>query len=223
LSKSLLHTIAIHLDIIAPLAALFFVLFRKEKRLGEHIYIVIFLLIQLSLNSWIKIIMHCNCGNNIYLYKANCFLSFITLGLYFLHKWKPYTPPRNYRKATIALGVLSLTILALIYYDGFDEAFNSYSYSLAALSICTGCILYYYAKLKRPDIANIITSRSFWFVSGLFIYYAGCFFIFLSFKFLTLAKTPNASIVWSIHNIIFVPMCIAFSIGFRCSRPSHTI
>lgn len=223
MSRNLLHTIAIHLDIIAPLAALFFALFRKEKRLGEHAYIILFLLIQLSLNTWAKIIMHCNCGlTNIYLYKTNCLLSFITLSLYFLSKWKSYISPANHLRARIITGILSLIILAFIYFDGQDNAFNSYSYSLTALFICTWCILYYYAKLKKPDIAKITTTRSFWFVSGLFVYYAGCFFIFLSFKFLTLNKDPHVSSLWTFHNIMFVPMCIAFSTGFRC-QTSHTI
>lgn len=205
------------MDIIAPLVALFFAWFRKEKRLGEHIYIIIFLFIQLGLNTWAKAIMHCNCGlTNIYLYKTNCLLSFITLSLYFLHKWRPYISPAHHLYARIITGILSLVILAFIYFDGL-EAFNSYSYSLSALFICTWCILYYYAKLKKPDIANITNSRSFWFVSGLFIYYAGCFFIFLSFKFLTLTNDPHVSSLWAFHNIMFVPMCISFSTGFRCS------
>ena len=216
-----MHTIAIHLDIVAPLVALFFAMFRKEKRLGEHIYIVVYLLIQLGLNTWAKVFVHCNCGNNIYLYQANCLLSFITLGLYFMHKWKPYVSPRGYLRSSIITGAVLLMLLLLMNYEG-QEVFNSYSYSLTALFVCTCCILYYYGKLKKPDIARITSTRSFWFVSGLFIYYAGSFFIFLSFSFFTLDKTPNAPILWKIHNIIFVPMCTAISIGFRC-RTYHTI
>lgn len=209
------------MDIVAPLVALFFALLRKEKRLGEHIYIVVFLTIQLLLNTWIKIIFHCNCGHNIYLYKANCFLSFCALSLYFLHKWKPHAAPSSYRRTVLAAGLLGLIILAFISYET-SNALNSYSYSLTALFVCTGCIIYYYSKLQKPDIANITTTRSFWFISGLFIYYAGCFFIFLSFKFFTLAKIPNTSVLWTFHNIIFVPMCTAFSIAFRC-KTYHTI
>jgi len=203
------------LDIIAPLVAFFFAYFRKERALGEHAFIVIFLFIQLVLNTGAKIIMYTGGANNIYLYKANCLLSFVTISLYFLDKWKPYITSRE--RKLIALGISIITALIFIIFTfEQDNALNSYSYSLTALFICSYCILYYYQKLMKPEAARITHTRSFWFVSGLFVYYAGSFFIFLSFRFLTLDKTPNLSIIWIFHNLIFVPMCTAFSVGFRC-------
>ncbi|MDF2186993.1 hypothetical protein [Paraflavitalea sp. CAU 1676] len=221
MSKSLLHNITIHLDIIAPLVAFFFAYYRKEKKLGEHVFIVIYLFIQLVLNTGIKVIMHANWGPNIYLYKANCLFSFIVISLYFLQKWKPYITQREWRLIAIGTGIISLLIYIIFTFEQVD-AFNSYSYSITALFICTYCILYYYQKLLKPEAAKITHTRSFWFVSGLFLYYAGSFFIFLSFKFLTINDTPNASWVWKFHNLFFVPMCAAFSVGFRC-QTNHTI
>ena len=135
MNKFLLNTIN-HLDIAAPLVALFFAWFRKEKRLGEHVYMVIYLLIQLSLNTGAKIIDHCDLGRNIYMYQTNTLLSFIILSLYFLQKWQSYAQEKKFRYARIGIGLIAGAILGLFFFEG-DNAYNSISSSLNALLICT--------------------------------------------------------------------------------------
>lgn len=219
MSRNILNTVIPYLDIAAPLTALFFAWYRKEKKLGEHFYILAYLCVQLILNTWGKLIMLFvkPDPHNLFLYQINSFASFVIVSLYYFTKWKPYqNQKRLYILYTYFL-VFILLILAIIWQED-PQAFNSRSASLVSLLICIYTSIYYYSKLNNPEIENITTTRSFWFTTGLFLYYGGSFFIVSSYKILSLGKNPNTNILWLVHNIIFAMMCVLFSIGFRCKR-----
>jgi hypothetical protein len=214
----LLSIIGTYLDIAAPLAALSFALFKREVWVREYFYIVLFLMVEVLLNGWGKFLMvYDPKGSNIIVYKINCITSFVILSLFFAAKWKPSIKKKQLfilRVTTLLVSALLLIILR----QEEDTGFNSTSYSLASLVLCTYCIIYYTSKLEKPDTEKITTLRSFWFITGIFTYYAGCFFIFVSYKLLTINETMGAPSVWLVHNMVFALMCTLFIIGFRCKQ-----
>lgn len=216
--RNILNTVIPYLDIAAPLAALFFAYQRKERKLGEHFYIIVYLLVQAILNTWGKMIMlFVPRPNNLFLYQINSIASFLILSLYYFAKWKPYLNKKQLYILYTYFLVFTLIILAIILQED-PKAFNSRSASLTSLLICVYTSVYYYSKLNNPEIENITTTRSFWITTGLFLYYGGSFFIVSSYKILSQGKNPNTNILWLVHNIIFAMMCVLFSIGFRCKR-----
>lgn len=214
----LLSKIGSYLDVIAPLAALAFALFKREVWVREHFYIVLFLMIELLLNIWSKILMvyYAEIGN-IYVYKINCIASFVVLSLFFAAKWKPVIKKKQLDLLKLITLLVSITLLIIVRQEE-TLLFNSTSYSLVSLVLCTYCIIYYMSKLEKPDTEKITTLRSFWFITGIFTYYAGCFFIFASYRVLTINEKMGAPSVWLVHNIVFAFMCILFLIGFRCKN-----
>jgi hypothetical protein len=89
---------------------------------------------------------------------------------------------------------------------------------VASFLLVTYCLIYYLEKLKFPATDKITKSANFWFVTGILTYYSGCFFIFITFKNLTLTQHISNGIIliWRIHNVIFMIMFVYFFIGMLC-------
>lgn len=151
---------------------------------------------------------------NTFLYQLNSFLSLLTVSLYFCRKFSSYKIKRIV--AIYPIAIVAQCVLAVIILTETSLIFNSRSYSFTALLITGYTIIYYYQKLAHPDIERITASRSFWFVTGLFFYYSGCFIIFCTYRIFIQTATKQFPILWGIHNVITLIMCIIFSIGFRC-------
>jgi len=191
---------------------------RKNRRLGEHIFIVIFLCAQLVLNCIAKSMMFMHTPNAL-VYKINCVVSFIILSIYFSLKHLGSFQTRGARITFIAIELIILAALAMLISSETNALFNNHSFGLLALAISAYAIVFYYLKLTNPVIEHITATRSFWFISGLFIYYGGNFFIFSTYTvFIQSMGNKQFPVLWSIHNVIFLIMGIFFSKGFLC-RP----
>jgi len=192
---------------------------RKKHKLGEHVFILAFIIIQLVLNTAAKILM-LNAIANTGVYQINSFLSLLIASLYFGKKFAGCRI-KNIPVIYAGAGVTLLALLAIIFTEN-RTIFNSRSYSYTAFVITAYAITYYYNKLAHPAIAGITASRTFWFVTGLFFYYSGCFIIFCTYKLFVQIGKGNFQILWSIHNFIILVMCIILSIGFRCKSYQKT-
>ena len=95
-----------------------------------------------------------------------------------------------------------------------DAAFSSNGFGLGSMFIVLNCLLYFTKSLRNPATENLLRSRTFWLVTALFVYYASNFFIFVSYRRLTEIRPQDIGLVWQIHNLIFLVMCVCFSIGF---------
>ncbi len=115
--------------------------------------------------------------NNLFLYQVNSLISFLIISLYFHAKWKGHS--KNFRPGQYyrLFFFITLLLLAMILYEDL-EAYNSSSASLVALLISIYASIYYFSKLNKPEVENITSTRSFWFVTGLFLYYGGVFYFF---------------------------------------------
>lgn len=205
----------IYLDIIAPLVPLPFLLLKKDRRQWENI-VLFYLLLQLVLNSIAKYMMLGNL-NNIYVYVANSFFSFLTVGFFFLQVFKNAAS----KKTRVFSGIfflITLLILSLIIVLEDISFFNSLSFSFTAFSICLFCLLYYLINLSNPKEESIIRTGLFWMITGFFIYYGGNFFIFLTYKIFTKMDPSKFKIVWGLHNTIFFIFCCISLIAVKWKK-----
>jgi len=208
----MLSQITKFLDVISPWVLLMFFLVKVKEDLGRN-YIFWFILVQTLFNTvsivYDKILQQ----NNLYLYHLNCAASLLILTIYFstILKFK--------QVHNILYGVLILFgaffFVNIMLWENL-RTFNSNSYSLASFIIVVYSFLYYLENLLRPATIDIAKSQNFWYVTGLFTYYAGSFFIFLTFKKLTFLNLKNLGFLWQTHNILFLILCIFLARGIIC-------
>jgi hypothetical protein len=176
-------------------------------------YIFWFVLTQAVLNSLATITQLLDVNNNLYLYHLNCAFSFLILSVYFGDVLRL----KNIRLITLVVmvGFFLFYTINLLRWENL-QTFNSNSFGLASLIIVVYCFLYYLDKLIHPATQNIARSSNFWFVTGLFTYYASSFFIFITFRTLIQNRVINLGVLWRIHNGVFLLMCIYILIGMIC-------
>lgn len=85
--------------------------------------------------------------------------------------------------------------------------------SMEAFLLLTYCMLYYLSQLKS-EAEGITGTKDFWVVTGLAIYVAANFFVFL-FYVPMITENPDLAInMWNIHNIAYILLCIFISKAF---------
>ncbi|MDF9797132.1 hypothetical protein OKW21_002395 [Catalinimonas alkaloidigena] len=204
--------IFIYLDTISPIVLLLFILFMKSETWGRD-YILWYILVQAVLNSVAIVYDQFLIRNNLFLYDLNCILSFVIISLFFHSLFISRKLKFITRLNLIFFIVFFLT--NLYWGDGLNT-FNSMTYGVSSFIIVVYCFMYYLKKLKNPAASNISKSRFFWYVTGIFTYYSGSFFIFITYSYLTVQKIEGVYLLWQIHNFIFLLMCIYLFIGFLC-------
>lgn len=199
-----------YLDFIAPLLPLIHWFLLKLKRSGPVVYLMVFLLLQLILNGYADILSSRRI-TNISIYQLNCLLSFALLSVYF----EQIIHDKRVRNFIIGCIIFYVAFFIL---DTFslenDDVFNSYTFSVASLIIIIYCLFYYLKQLLNPRIAQITSTHEFWAATGILFYNTGNFFIFLSYRFLTIHNNGDNGLLWRLHNCILLLMCILISIGF---------
>ena|GEM_PF-3421478 len=213
------------MDTLPPLIVLFFVLKRK-KTISEQC-VFIYLIIQFILNSLANLLNELNL-DNLFLYHLNCYISINLFAIFFSQK---LTESLSRQIIIIAILIFNtFFFLNLILWENPFNSFNSNSLGLGSLFLIIFSLLYFTGQLKRPASENLLKSSDFWFVVGIFTYFTGSFFLFVTYRNLTERFPYNLRyrdgqfpqyfrILWQIHNMLFLLMCSYFFIGFSC-KPS---
>jgi hypothetical protein len=201
-----------YLDLISPLALLLFIFFTNKVFVRRN-YIFWFLIWQTIFNGTAIVLDKLLHKPNLYIYHINCIVSFFVLTQYFSNIL-------TFKKGRFTtLFILIIFIILFIYsltkWEHLDT-FNSTTFGLASFIITTYCLLYYLQNILDPTRGNITESRDFWHVTGLFTYYAGSFFIFLTYSRLAQYGTQNLGVLWLIHNVLLLIMCLYLFKGFTC-------
>ncbi len=202
-----------NLDIILPFILILSVLITNKFKI-EKDYIFYFILSQFVLNLLAGIIGHFF-TNNLYVYYFNCLFSFIFISLHFLRIL--HSPNKSYIIKGLMIIYILFFFLNLIFWEGLFS-FNSNSSGLASFIVVVYCFIYYLERLLRPQTESILKVQSFWFTNGLLTYYAGNFFIFITYHKLTDSLVSNLGLIWKVHNLIFLILFIYFFIGILCKR-----
>lgn len=95
---------------------------------------------------------------------------------------------------------------------------RAFSYSLILLF----CLLYYYEQIQHPKTFFVYMQKSFWTVSGFFLFASGTFFIFLFDQFSSNVKGFFDQYVY-IHALLFLVRNLLFSIAIIIKPEKSTI
>ena len=199
-----------YFDTVPPLVLLL-VVSTMKRRPGRD-YVVYYLCCQLFFNGYANLLNELN-KHNLYAYTLNFSWSYFILTLYFA---KIYTS-RMLRQVILgSVAIYQLNSIDNIQLSSALVTFNSVSFGTVSLLITLSCLFYYAQQLSGQPTENILKVRDFWYVNGIFTYYTSNFFIFLTYNSLVNQHHANIGVIWKIHNIVFLIMCIYFYIGMRC-------
>jgi hypothetical protein len=106
------------------------------------------------------------------------------------------------------------------------DGIASYNSSLSALGsfiVTAYCLNFFYWRLVRDERpAGLTSSALFWIVIGIFTYYTGSFFIFISYKYLIVQESKVIGILWRFHNLLLTLFCAYTIYGITCKNYQKT-
>ncbi|TXI33300.1 MAG: hypothetical protein E6Q58_02950 [Niabella sp.] len=201
-------------DVLGPLIAIVSFIKVKHKISPELMFVKLFCIVQLACNT-VGIVLDILIIQNYWVYELNMLLSFGILlflfGKYLLHL-------KNSIIYLLAfLVIISNTITH--YFYGWAATFNSYGYALISIVIVLFCLYFFYYRLiNTPEEVSVPDTSIFWSIVGIFTYYAGAFFIFISYKVLIATESSSLGILWRFHNILLLICCLYISYGVICKN-----
>ena len=122
-------------------------------------------------------------------------------------------------KALIPFGFLVFVLINFIFFEKFvpqgdDESFSSRLLATEAALLVFYCLQYFIFLMIEDRSDTISKQKGFWVVTGLTIYVATSFFIFLFYDYLSRVTRDFAVGIWDIHNIAFIIFCICMARQF---------
>jgi len=69
---------------------------------------------------------------------------------------------------------------------------------------------------------GLTASSLFWVIIGVFTYYTGSFFIFISYKYLIVQEASVIGILWRFHNVLLTIFCFYTIYGLACKKYQRT-
>lgn len=171
-----------------------------------------FCMIQFVCNGYAYYLETVHNAQNYWVYKLNTIASVIILLLLF----SKYLLNFDRKKNAIAVAIVLLIIIPTFFGEGI-ASYNSYTATLSSLIIVGLCVYFFYVKLVQSAPEESVPSKAiFWSIVGLFIYYAGSFFIFLSYKYLIETDVKSIETLWKFHNLLLFIACFIISYGILC-------
>lgn len=209
-------TILNYIDVGAPLLALLFFIRPLKKLSRELLYIFVFVCIQFACNLTASVLDALK-TTNYPVYAANIVLSFLVLSAMFYSIFNLII-----RKLIIIASILFVgcTVFSIGRGDGISS-YNSIVSALAGFIITAYCLIFFYWKLVSDKrMTGLTNSTFFWVVIGLFTYYTGSFFIFISYNYLIVNGEGVVGILWRFHNLLLAVFCFYTIYGLTCKKYS---
>lgn len=113
-------------------------------------------------------------------------------------------------KAIIPYGFLLFVFINFAFYEDFfyQNSFSSRLLATEAALLLFYCLQYFIFIIIDEKNIKLINRPGIWIVTGLSIYVAVNFFIFLFYTYLSDIKRNFAVNIWDVHNIVFILLCI---------------
>ena len=134
--------------------------------------------------------------------------------LFYLHYRKKFL--KNMVLISMAL-FISTVVLNLLFIQGFNNTFNTYTFLLGSFFIVVFCCLFFYESVLPDKIdQQLVKQPFFWICSGLLIYYLGSVIINALFEYLRNndlgeeGKKIYGTINHTLNVILYSSFCIAF-------------
>ncbi|WP_343523196.1 hypothetical protein [Pedobacter sp.] len=196
-----------------PLSVLFF---KKQPVRFKLVvfYVWIALLINLSIDliwKFRNLLPEANNSNN-FLYNVHSIVRFYLFSAFFIRLNQPFLITL---KRVIPI---CFTIFLIVNFTFFENFFDYWKLSSRLLSTEAILLLFYviqyYLFKINENVASRITNSDFWIITGLGIFVALNFFIFLSYNELTAHFQKFAISLWSLHNISYIIFNLFIARGF---------
>ena len=189
---------------------------RKQPRYMKPV--IVYLWLALLLNLVCDILSEYNESHRSYsisnnpLYNIHSIVRFVCFSYFFI-----LFNQKFYKRINRFLPVIYF-VFAIINFS-FNESFfferyiSGNLFSMEAFLLLIYCMLYYLSQL-RSEMAGITGTKGFWVVTGLAIYVAANFFVFL-FYVPMITENPQIAVnMWNVHNVAYIFLCIFISKAF---------
>jgi hypothetical protein len=155
-------------------------------------------------------------NTNNYLYNVHSVIRFYLFSAFFIRLQQPFLK----RLKKVMPWVFGLFVV--LNFSLSENFFNYFNLSSRLLALEAGillfyCLQYYFYKVKGDQEIGI-NQPDFWVVTGLGIYVAINFFIFLLYNELSSYDIPFAVDIWTIHNLSYVLLQIFLAKALYESR-----
>lgn len=213
-----LSKILTRLDIIGPALVVFAYVASSRKKTPVLNMVLVFCLVHFICNAYATYIDIID-GQNYWVYKLNTIATLLIVMMLFSHYLLSFD---KQKKWLLAISFLLIILLPAFSGEGITS-YNSYSSALSSIMVVALCLYYFYIKLLQSSPEESVPSTAiFWCVIGLFVYYAGSFFVFISYKYLIETDSGSVAALWKFHNLLLFIACISISYGIVC-RDYQTI
>jgi len=159
-----------------------------------------------------RILLPAAYNSNNFLYNLHSVVRFYLFSAFFIHLHQPFLV---IVKKIVLIG---FTLFIIVNFTFFENFFDYWKFSSRLLSIEAALLLFYvlqYYLFKINDnVGTKITNNAFWIVTGLGIFVALNFFIFLLYNELTARFQSFAISLWSVHNISYIIFNLFLAKGF---------
>jgi hypothetical protein len=132
-----------------------------------------------------------------------CFLAFFM---------KLKLPFRGKNPRVLPVLFLLFVLLNFIFLESF-MLFGNYLHLTESIILLVYC-LSYYLRILKSDQANVFHTPEFWIITGLTLYEAVNLPIFMNYENISESMKKFAIDLWSVHNVVFIVMCIFLAKGF---------
>ncbi len=171
--------------------------------------------------SWIfNSCMPVNFKNNNFLYNIGSMLR--TLVFLFFFRNVIYNRFKTYFSVSIVVYTVFSIVFFVIDKDNFIFL-NSSLHAVEGFILLVLCITYFITLIKSEEV-TISYNSSFFIICGLALYEAVSFFVFLFYEYNVLHNRKFDSVIWYVHDCIFIVFCIlvakAFNIGSKINYGS---
>lgn len=181
-------------------------IFKKQPALYKpvvfYVWAALFVNLAIDLIWKYRKLLPAGYNSNNYLYNLHSVIRFTLFAFFFIRLRQPFL-------VELKILIPAFFVLFLLINFGFYENFfNYWMFSSRLLSVEAFLLLfyvfqYYLFKINENVDVNIFTP-DFWIVTGLGIYMAINFFIFLLYNELTIRLQTFAISLWNVHNVSFI-------------------
>lgn len=202
-----------------PLSVLLF----KKKQPAFLRPVIIYLMIALPLNLFIDIIWKFKTPYNFpgwlqtnnYLYNLHSILRFVLFSLFFIKLKQPFLATVKKITPVIFWIFVFINFIILENFFRFDRL-SSRLLSVESALLLLYSLQYYFYKFQ--DESDASRSSDFWIVTGLCIYSAASFPIYLFYETLLRQSEDFTILIWKVPDICYIIFCIFIAKGFYESK-----
>ena len=189
-------------DFIVIISFLFFL--RKNRRYNATWLILIYTLINLSINVSLELLPFEN------VYFVYTFFTFLEYSLFTAFIYSCVKSP-TFKKIMLTLSAL-FSLFLPIYYNFFEQAvsIDSIPIGFETLLILLFCFYYFYEQMNDVDNHFVYNRYHFWIIIGIMLYLAGSFFIYI---FANHVDKQTRSQFWFLTYFFYVVKDLFFLIG----------